>query len=555
MDCSTSTAGGVLQKRVVTGKVVSTANRLERWTPEMPVPLILLLLSQQPPAAVTVTGRILDADTGQLLPARLYVEDDGGRFFTAESSDKKQVVYDKRRGNSVEVHTSLPPQQFSLELPPGIYRFTAERGHEYRSAVRRVEVGSAPVEVDLRLRRWVNMADRGWFSGDTHVHRRLSELPAVMLAEDLNVAFPLTAWVTDTEQSPASDNRNPEPIPPARLIRLDDTHVIWPVNTEYEHFSVSGKRHTLGAVFVLNHSSTLDVKAPPVAPLARRAREENALLELDKHNWPWSMMIAPVMKVDLFELSNNHIWRTDFMFRSWYPEYAPPSMEVSVSDGFTERQWIEFGFWNYYALLNCGLRMMPTAGTASGVHPVPLGFGRVYVQQPDGFQYESWVKALREGRSFVTTGPMLFAEYSDLATTSRSDDRGHFSIEVRSQRPLSALELIINGDVHAIESSSENDGCVVTRARAAISSASSGWACVRCYEQQPDGRVRFAHSAPAYFHVPGKPVTPTRAQATYLLKRVTDEIERHRGVLSAEAIAEYETARRFYQQRLQSATR
>ena len=49
----------------------------------------------------------------------------------------------------------------------------------------------------------------------------------------------------------------------------------------------------------------------------------------------------------------------------------------------------------------------PTGGTASGVHPVPLGFGRVYVHLPGGFSYKTWVSGLNQGRSFVTTGPML----------------------------------------------------------------------------------------------------------------------------------------------------
>ena len=76
-------------------------------------------------------------------------------------------------------------------------------------------------------------------------------------------------------------------------------------------------------------------------------------------------------------------------------------------NGFTERGWIDYGFQNYYALLNCGFRLRPTAGTASGVHPVPLGFGRVYVHCPDGFGYDAWVRGLDRGESFVTTGPML----------------------------------------------------------------------------------------------------------------------------------------------------
>ena len=119
---------------------------------------------------------------------------------------------------------------------------------------------------------------------------------------------------------------------------------------------------------------------PPFGPVARRAHDEGALIELDKHNWPWSMALVPVMPVDLFELSNNHVWQTEFAFRDFGESPAPYMNVERDAKGFTERGWIHFGFENYYALLDCGFRLRPTAGTASGVHPVPLGFGRVYVR-------------------------------------------------------------------------------------------------------------------------------------------------------------------------------
>ena len=78
-----------------------------------------------------------------------------------------------------------------------------------------------------------------------------------------------------------------------------------------------------------------------MTPIVAEARSQNedVLLDLDKHNWPWSMMLPPVAKVDLFELTNNHIWRTVFRFRDWYPEYAADYMQLKMrSDGgFTER--------------------------------------------------------------------------------------------------------------------------------------------------------------------------------------------------------------------------
>src|SRR5262249_20829697 len=146
--------------------------------------------------------------------------------------------------------------------------------------------------------------------------------------------------------------------------------------------------------------------------------------DLDKHNWPWSMMLVPVIMPDLFELTNNHIWRTEFAFGG-YGEPAPPYMKVAMdANGWTEAGWIDYGLQNYYALLNCGFRLRPSGGTAAGVHPVPLGFGRVYVHLPDGFSYAGWVKGLNAGRSFVTTGPMLFVELDgqDPGHTFRLDE-------------------------------------------------------------------------------------------------------------------------------------
>ena len=204
---------------------------------------------------------------------------------------------------------------------------------------------------------------------------------------------------------------------------------------------------------MLNHQTPLDLGVPPVGPVARRAHGEGALIELDKHNWPWSMALVPVMPVDLFELSNNHVWRAEFAFRD-FGEPPAEYMKVERDErGFTERGWIDFGFQNYYALLDCGFRLRPTAGTASGVHPVPLGFGRVYVRLDGGLDAAAWLRGLDAGRSFVTTGPMLFV-------TLDGRDPGHrfnqadaaareYRLEGSAERavPLERIEVVVNGEV------------------------------------------------------------------------------------------------------------
>jgi len=109
--------------------------------------------------------------------------------------------------NAVEMHVTLSAHSFRVELPVGGYILTVERGTEYRPLVRRLEVGTEPVHLCFPLHRWSNMAKRGWFSGDTHVHRSLADLPNVMLAEDLNVALPLTYWVTKAFTPPSQGDK------------------------------------------------------------------------------------------------------------------------------------------------------------------------------------------------------------------------------------------------------------------------------------------------------------------------------------------------------------
>src|SRR5262245_7862138 len=389
-----------------------TANWLNESLRSVCFSVLLLATSLQ---GAVVTGDIVDVRSGKPIPARLYIQADTGRWFFAESASPagSAIRYEKRNWvntNAVEIHVTLSAHPFRVELPPGEYALTAERGTECRALVQRLKVGDEPVRVRLPLHRWINMAKRGWFSGDTHVHRPLADLPNVMLAEDLNVAFPFTYWVTKAFTPPTQGDKNLDGNARAELIQVDATHIIWPRNTEWEIFTVGSQRHHLGAVFALGHKSALNLGAPPFTPIAEQARREGALLDLDKPDWPWSMALVPLMKVDLYELANNHLWRTEFGMTKW--NGAAGDFIGQPGDGWsgTERDWIEYGCRNYYALLDCGFRLRPSAGTANGVHPVPLGFGRVYVQCPRGLTFDAWCTGLNEGRSFVTTGPMLFAE-------------------------------------------------------------------------------------------------------------------------------------------------
>jgi hypothetical protein len=511
------------------------------------------------------TLRVIDSETKLPLPVRVYVEnrDAGTRHFVRAFSETSAVIYERQNWankNSIEHHTSVPAAPFVAEqLPAGTYEVTIERGKEYFPKSLQItlkENESRQLEV-IELRRWVDMSERNWFSGETHIHRPLQELPVVLQAEDLNVAMPLTYWVTKAFTAPTQGNKNQTGEIPDRLIMVDRTHVIWPRNTEYEIFSVGEHRHTLGALFVLNHRSVLDLGVPEWKPVAERARSEGALLDMDKLDWPFSMTLPSTTGATLYELANNHMWRTEFGLTKWNtfaPAFLQPPRGGTEGD---ERDWLAYTLGQYYTLLNAGFPLVPTAGTASGVHPVPAGFSRVYVKLDGPFNYEDWLAGLRAGRSFVTTGPMLLAEIDGKLPgelfRSSEDYVGPFKLtgKILSEFPLEKVEVITNGRITAslsVASHQTPQGAWRCDLNADIPVTSSGWVCLRCTEQRPDRRLRFAHTAPWRFEVPGKPLRPSQQEKDYLIRRVSDEIDRSREVLPSTALREYQAALRHFQQ-------
>lgn len=510
---------------------------------------------------VYVKGIVRDADTGEELPSRIYIKDIHGKPYYPRNISSRGSSVDYRKQNWVnqkatEYHTTLAAGAFSVELPPGTYQWTIERGKEYTPIHREIVIESRqPIELAFKLKRWINMAERNWFSGDTHVHRAMHELPNVMMAEDLNVAFPLNHWVTRAFQSPSQGDKNLRIDDPPTLVTVDDTHVIYPLNTEYEIFTVNGKAHTLGAVFLLGHQKPFEQGAPPMESIARQAHAQGALLDLDKHDWPWSMALVPVMDVDLFELSNNHIWRTEFGFSN-FTTPAPAYMHLpNKGVKGTEKDWMLYGFQNYYTLLNCGFHLRPTAGTANGVHPVPLGFGRVYVHLEKGFSYDQWFKGLDIGRSFVTTGPMLFVKTNGQHPgfrfiTDASKQKVIARGEVIWDHPVETLECIVNGKVthsQTVSNTPTHQGGYRSEINMEIPIEGSSWVAIRCFGEPEPGRTRFAHTAPWHFIHPEKPLLPSVDEIDFLIDRVASQIERSRETLPPEAIQEYGQALKAYQ--------
>lgn len=510
-----------------------------------------------------VSGRAIDAQSGETLACRLYLQNKAtGEWLFPKSTDPRGTTVEYRRKvgqtSSLEMHTTLSAHPFQTSLLPGKYRMEAVRGKEFLPAALEFDVTTEPVNLTISLQRFVNMPESGWFSGDVHAHRPMAEIPNVILAEDLNVGFPMTYWVRDSQEIPSASGPGLEGKP----IAVAPNHFLYPVNTEYEIFSVNSKRHTQGAVLILNHKRPLNIPAPPSLSVAEEARRQGGLLDLEKHSWAWSMMIVPIMNVDLFELSNNHNWRTEFAFSNWTIENAPnwPEVERNAT-GFTELGWTQFALQTYYSLLNCGFRMRVSAGTGSGVHPVPAGHSRVYVHTGNPFSYEKWIEHLNAGHSFVTTGPLMNVRFDgDLpgTTWTRTEQQNDISITgtITCINRLKSIEVIHNGVVMErldAEPKSTEHGVWEYAIRTKAQLQNSGWLALRCFEDLPGEKVSFAHTNPVFMDVAGHPQKPRRRDAEFFVQRMNEEIARNTGVLPDESLSEYHKAKAIYEEILSRA--
>ena len=496
-------------------------------------------------AADLTPGRSGRRGHGPADPCRVSIRgEDGSWHFPEPASPEGSVVpYRKRAiGNPaiVEMHATLSAHPFTARLPAGRYTVTAERGKEYRPERREVTVGAEPVELTLRLRRWIDMAERGWYSGDTHTHRTLDELPNVMLAEDLNVAFPLLDWVREAFVPPIGAReasfRDPGPDP----IRIDATHWILPRNTEYEIFTVGKAGHTLGAFFVLNHRTPLDLGVPPVGPVAGRAHHEGALIELDKHNWPWSMALVPIMPVDLYELSNNHVWQTEFAFR----DFGEARRRLDGrGDGMRRASRSGAGSTSASgtttpcstAASACGRRPAPprasipcrsaSAGSTSGSTgastsvPGSAAWTRGGASSPPARCSSSrWT-----GTTPVTASSRPTRRPASTACGVRPSARCRSS----GSRSWSTAR----SPARSSRPTARPGGAYESPIDEALTLDGSSWVAVRCFEDRPDGRVRFAHSGPFHIDVAGRRCGRVRAEVEYLVHRVEVQIDRSADVL------------------------
>jgi hypothetical protein len=189
------------------------------------------------------------------------------------------------------------------------------------------------------------------------------------------------------------------------------------------------------------------------------------------------------------------------------------------------------GLWTqeiYYHLLNCGLRIPPSAGSASGVLPNPIGYNRVYVQVNGDLTWEQWWSGLRAGRSFVSNGPLLRCKANGQLPGHVFRSGGKpvaisLEVTVTTRDPKGMIEVIQNGTVVR---SLPYFGTNSNHTLGPMEFPEPGWFLVRVVADVPH-TFRFASTAPFYVEFTGKADRVSRKSAEFFLDWVQ---QRKRGV-------------------------
>ena len=427
---------------------------------------------------------VVDRETRQPIACRMHLKDAAGK---PRKAKRMPFWHDH----------FVFPGKIILKLPVGNYTFEMERGPEYlvRSGDFQIEnFADDAKEVDMR--RFVDMSAHGWWSGDLHVRRPVGHIELLMAADDLHVAQVVTWW---NEKSDWFS----KPLPKDPLVCFD--------GDRYYDLMAGGHARAGTTLLYFNLPAPLrvgsaagsedrcaDDEYPPSMKYLLQAREHADLwVDLSKPFW-WDLpMLVAHGQVDSIQLAHSHICRKTVISNE---ADGKPREKLRYPAPWGNARWSQA---IYFKLLDCGLRIPPTAGSGSGVVPNPVGYNRVYVHVDGEFSYQQWWKDLRAGRVVVTNGPLMHPTVrGQLPGHVFRADKGkelefELGLTLWTRQPISYLELIKNGTV---EHSIRYEDYATSGRLPKLHFRRSGWFLIRAVTDLPK-TYRFAMTGPYYVEI------------------------------------------------------
>jgi|GEM_PF-905410 len=464
---------------------------------------------------------------GQETPARAWVEQ-GGRHHFQPADSTNATVYARDESFSFD-------GRFEMELSPGAVVLHVEKGKEYEPVMIPLTLtANEKRRKSVNLRRWIDMPALGWYSADLHVHLGQNDprvLKQLALADDVHLVPAFTYWLRGRgawlPKWPSEGITQP--------IIIDDRHVITRNNIEIERIdrrAVPGG--SLGATFLFNLAKPVTAPVhgehfPLDTDLCRGAltHSPDVVIDSDKPSWAETVINAALGNLHTVQVCHNHYSRRKTLDGGWgmIGPLASGESNAAANDGLFHRTDDL-----YYRLLNCGFRLGVSGGSAIGVMPMPTGHHRVYARIDGEFTAEKMWQSIKAGKSFATTGPMLFL-MMDGKRPGASIDRSSkpvtplkLSAKVRSIDSLEALEIIHNGKIHKRVDLSALGAPMNQTFTTTLLPERSGWVAARALYRATDGRLRQAHTSPVYLEIDGQPIAFAE-DAQYMLRWI-DVLER-----------------------------
>ncbi|MFA7175442.1 MAG: CehA/McbA family metallohydrolase [Kiritimatiellia bacterium] len=457
-----------------------------------------------------VRTKVVDAESGELLPCRIHFRSPAGVPFLPYGHNSRLITnFHTDIGGDVligEVPYAYINGECEGWLPRGEVLVDVAKGFEYQPLRTQVEIVPGQQTLTITLKQFVDMGKERYFSGDTHVHFLSAQGAHLEAAgEGVGVVNVLQSqWgslFTNTEEFTGRPS-------------------VAPNGKSIVYVSQENRQHLLG------HLSLLGL-VKPIMPWCVDGPTEGEIggaLETTLSRWAdecraqGGTTIIPHMPVPNGEVAALVVsGRVD-------------AAEMVVHDAYMHEE--------YYRYLNAGFRLPLAGGTDKMTSDVPVGIFRTYVHIPadEPFTYDNWCRGLRRGNTFVSSGPLLrlCVEGHTIGDTVRLSAGGG-CIEVEavadSNIPINCLEIIINGRV--VDRTQVTNGAHHLHLKSTVRITRHSWITARCAgpnyapinHHTRSRRGVMAHTSPIYLAVGEDWWMFDQQIATYLLTMMQGSLD------------------------------
>ncbi len=431
--------------------------------------------------------QVVDAATKTPLRARLHLNAADGRAYApAESWFRADWLMFDHMDQS-EYHYFHTDGDFEIELPPGPARLSVSRGFEYLPVDKTVTVQAAkPQSVTIALQRLDDLPAKGWWDGDNHFHmnyagvyfntpRRLMEQAE---AEDIHVLNNLICNKEQRIPDVVHFTGRPDPVSTRDRILFHAQEYHPPFWGHAAFLNLT--EHLVIPDYVGYQNTVVHSLYPSNTVPFRAARAQRGLAGYAHGAGAHFPVDLALENVDFVEA--NSLQGMQPLYRAW----------------------------------NCGYRVVASAGEdafPNFYRSYILGSNRVYVRTGKTLDYAKWTADFRAGRSFVTSGPLVFLKVNGREPGDELQLPGgrhtlQVEVEVESIMPILDVEVLWKGSVvKTVRAQTEQRKLRFTTA---VDVDGSGWVGVQTRAQFGRTPIRrpfpFAATMPVWVTVAGQPV-------------------------------------------------